>query len=80
MNSIELDCAPGSPRPGDLLPDVIKGTALKLDANAPDHAFFGCWTWYIPEEQNAAYEAAKATLELRIKRLYAAGAIRYGSW
>lgn len=40
---IELDCGPGSPRPGDLLPEVLEGTGLPV--REPVSTFFGNWTW-----------------------------------
>jgi len=77
--SIELDCPPGYPRPGDLIEDVVAGLNL---GPVPDTCsrFFGCWKWmfqHIPEEQ---WKAAQPTLKERIKKLYDSGVIRYGSW
>ncbi len=75
---LELDCAPGLPRPGDLLPGVLKGTKLKLDR--PSSMFFGNWAWVIPAEQEALYEKNRNKIAKRIKALYEVGAIRYGAW
>lgn len=80
MYSIELDCAPGSMRPGDLIEGVIEGTGITLDPKKPNGMFFGNWEWVIPEAQNAAYEKAKDIIRERITKLYNAGVIRYGSW
>ena len=76
--TIELDCAPGTPRPDALLPQVLAGTGLELDE--PVSTFFGNWTWAVPADQEEKYLAAKPVLAERIKALYNAGAIRYGSW
>lgn len=78
--SIELDCAPGSPRPGDLLPAVLDGTGIQLDPNKPDSAFFGNWKWVIPAEQHEQYATVKELIRNRIMDLYHLGRIRYGSW
>jgi len=43
MQTIELDCAPGFPRPGDLIGGVISG--LGLEARDPASMFFGNWAW-----------------------------------
>jgi len=40
VKTIELDCPPGQPRPGDLIDGVIEGTGLpKKEAKSK---FFGC--------------------------------------
>ena len=76
--TIELDCPPGTPRPGDLIAAVIEGTGLP--ARRPVSTFFGCWTWDysdIPAEQ---WAIARIQIEQRIRALYRRGVIRYGSW
>jgi len=78
--TIELDCQPGSPRPGDLLPAVLKDTGVTLDPTKPQATFFGNWEWVIPTEQEEAFKAARETIKARITKLYNSGAIRYGSW
>lgn len=76
--SIQLDCAPMTPRPDTLLPDVLKDTGIVL--GEPDSMLFGCWSWTIPPEQEAAYCAARDTIRERIEALYHNGAIRFGGW
>lgn len=80
MFSIELDCAPMTPRPSTLLPGVLKGTGIKLDPEKPSGTFFGNWTWDIPADQCEAYEKVRSTIAERVKALYHSGHIRYGSW
>ena len=51
MPTIELDCPPGNPRPGDLIEGVLEGTGL-----APGETVarvFGCWVWSfdMPEKE-----------------------------
>lgn len=41
--TIELDCEPGSLRPGDLIDQVIKDT--ELSQRDPVSKSFGNWTW-----------------------------------
>ena len=78
--SIELDCAPGGPRPNELLPSVLEGTGVTLDPEITVARCFGNWEWMIPESEAEAFLAAKETIASRIKELYNKGRIRYGSW
>lgn len=78
--TIELDCPPGSPRPGDLLPQVLAGTGVELKPEDTVSRFFGNWTWVIPEEQVKAFEESRELIKERITDLYHRGMIRYGSW
>lgn len=78
--TIELDCAPGFPRPSDLLPSVLEGTGLTKDPEDTVGRFFGCWTWdfsSVPPEQ---WAKVRPILKERITALHNAGRIRYGSW
>jgi hypothetical protein len=74
---LSLDCAPGAIRPGNLLPQVIKDTGLKV--KEPVATFFGCWTWDC-SDQAEEYEKARATIGERVKALYNDDKIRFGSW
>lgn len=76
--TIELDCPPGSPRPGDLIKSVIAGTGLK--AKEPESKLFGNWTWDYSEVPATEWQKVKAITRPRIEALYRSGAIRYGSW
>lgn len=78
IKTIELDCPPGYPRPGDLIANVIKGTGLLLKDDCG--RFFGNWTWNYSEVSDEDWEKAKPILKKRISALYDAGVIRYGSW
>lgn len=78
MQTIELDCPPGNPRPGDLLPAVIEGTGLTV--RDPDSKFMGCWVFNYADVPADQWETAKPTLKQRITALYESGVIRYGSW
>lgn len=78
--TIELDCWPGSPRPGDLIGSVVSGTILE-PALAPDVSrFFGCWTWVFPDISDDDWKSVQPTIKSRVEQLYHSGAIRYGSW
>lgn len=76
-HTIELDCAPGYVRPGDLLPEVIKDTGLPM--RDPVYKCFGNWCWDYSDHADK-FQAAKPLLKERIEKLYHSGAIRYGSW
>ena len=78
--AIELDCAPGAPRPGDLFPGVVHDTAVFEEDFEQKGRFFGNWSWYLKPEAADRYEIAKPEIERRIKALYASGRIRYGSY
>ena len=78
VKTIELDCPPGQPRPGDLLDGVIEGTGLpKKEAKI---RVFGCWTWDYSEIPDEQWEKIRPTLKARIVSQYKKGLIRYGSW
>lgn len=76
--TIELDCPPGSPRPGDLIAGVIEGTGLPLREDVS--RLFGMWTWDYSDIPEEVWLKAKPILEERIAALFTAGTIRYGSW
>jgi len=76
--TIELDCPPGDPRPGDLIEQVIEGTGLPLrDAVS---RFFGNWTWNYEDVSHEKWMEIRPILKQRITALYESGKIRYGSW
>lgn len=79
MESIELDCPPGSTRPWDLIAGVVDGLGLELPAERPA-AFFGCATWTFDVPRDEWVEKYQPTVKRRIEKLYNAGVIRYGSW
>jgi hypothetical protein len=78
--TLELDCPPGNPRPGDLLDFVMEGTDIPLNPWKPDSALFGCWMWRIPPDFEKRYEVFRDAIAIRIQTLYEKGQIRYGSW
>ncbi len=76
--TIELDCPPGYPRPGDLIDGVLKDTGIEVK-DEPSKTF-GNWTWdfsHIPEE---AWKKTNPIIKERVTALYNQGIIRYGSW
>ncbi len=75
---IELDCAPGQPRPGDLIKDVLEGTGIEL--GEPVVKFYGCWEWEIPEDMEKPFLEHREKIKEKIVVLYQTGFIRYGSW
>jgi hypothetical protein len=76
--TIELDCAPGAPRPGDLIGSVIEGTGLEPRDTVG--RFFGNWTWDYSDVPADTWKKIQPILKERITALYHRGAIRYGSW
>lgn len=76
--TIELDCAPGFPRPDSYIDAIIDGTGLERRETAA--RFFGNWTWDYSDVPSDKWEAIQPTLKERISKLYHSGQIRYGSW
>jgi len=76
--SIELDCAPGSPRPGDLIGGVIEGTGLPKKETVS--RFFGNWMWTYNEIADEEWKRIQPIVKERVTDLYNRGLIRYGSW
>lgn len=76
--TIELDCPPGSPRPGDLINGVIEGTGLP--ERNPVSTFFGNWVWNYDDIPAADWINIQPILAERVTKLYNSGLIRYGSW
>ena len=76
--SIELDCPPGEPRPGDLISGVIEGTGLPKRESCS--RVFGNWKWDYSDVDPDEWQKIRPTLKERITRLYENGVIRYGSW
>lgn len=78
MPNIQLDCAPGAPRPGDLIGGVLEGTGLT--AGTPDATWFGNWLWEFDVPVQEWRDRIKPIIRPRIVALYEQGSIRYGSW
>lgn len=76
--TIELDCAPGAMRPGDLITGVIAETGLEPRETVS--RFFGNWTWDYSDIPADRWQELKPILAKRITALYNEGYIRYGSW
>lgn len=75
--SIDLDCPPGDPRPGDLIESVLEGTGLT--AGKPS-MFFGNWEWMFKVPRKEWESRIQPIIKPRIEALYKSGVIRYGSW
>lgn len=78
LKQIDIDCPPGDPRPGDLLPAVLKGTGIP--EKEPILTFFGNWSWDYEEVSDEVWVAATPVIKERLTALYHKGWIRYASW
>jgi hypothetical protein len=78
LQTIELDCPPGNPRPSDLIGHVIAGTGL--DRRDTVSTCFGNFTWDYSDVDPEDWKRIQPTLKERITTLYNNGLIRYGSW
>jgi len=78
---ITLDCPPGPTRPGDLFPGTLEGTGLKESDFELETKLFGDWTWRLKyQEKDKLFLEKRDQIAIRIKGLYNAGWIRYGTW
>lgn len=75
---IELDCAPGTPRPNTVLEDVLKGTGIPV--KEPVSTVFGNWTFDYSDVPAETWNKHIDQIADRIREAYGAGRIRYGSW
>jgi len=76
--TIELDCAPLTPRPDTYIAEVIRETGLAL--KEPVSKFFGNWIWDYSEVPEETWKELQPILAQRITKLYELGRIRFGSW
>ena len=76
--TIELDCAPGYPRPSDLIDGVLVGTGLTSE-NIVSKCF-GNWTWQYKDVSDEDWDKVVELVKPRIRKLYDNNKIRYGSW
>ncbi len=76
--SIELDCAPGYPRPGDLIDGVVEGLNLAIPKTSSK--VFGNWMWKFNDISDERWKEIQPKIKERVTNLYNSGAIRYGSW
>lgn len=75
---IELDCAPGFPRPNTVLEDVLKNTGIPV--KQPVSTVFGNWTWDYSDVPAEVWKEKQPIIKERITEAYGRGRIRYGSW
>lgn len=78
IQTIELDCPPGYPRPDDLIDDVIKG--MGLEKKEPVSRVFGNWVWDYSDVNPDKWEEIRPVIKERVSELYNKRTIRYGSW
>ena len=73
---IHLECPPGDPRPGDLMPRLLRGTGIPLRNS--ESRLFGHWEWDYNDIPREVWEAAVPIVMRRMRRLYRNGIIRAG--
>lgn len=81
--SIEIDCAPGFPRPGDLFPGVLHNTGLTVDDFDNTARLFGHWTWVLKEgdpKRDELFTLKRPLFKQRLTEIYEAGYARFVSW
>lgn len=76
--TIELDCAPGTPRPDTYIKDVLADTGLPIRDTIS--RWFGNWKWDYSDIPADQWNAVQPLLKERIIALHRKGCIRYGSW
>ncbi len=77
MQTIDLDCPPGSIRPNDLIEGVLAGTGL---TTSPVSTFFGAACYSFDVDREVWVTTIQPVIKPRIEALYHSGVIRYGSW
>ena len=93
--NIEIDCSPGSTRPGNYFKQIITiiskneleyistfGKKLLNNPIEPVSKRFGNWEWVIPltEEEIGVSTEIKFIFQKILTDLYNSGAIRFASW
>ena len=73
---IHLECPPGDPRPGDLMPELLRGTGIPLRDS--ESRLFGHWKWDYNDISREVWEAAVPTIMRRMDCLYRDGIICAG--
>lgn len=76
--TVDLDCYPGAPRPGDLIAGVLEGTGLVADPDVTP--FFGNAVYRFDIPRDVWERDIQPVIRPRIIALYHAGLIRHGSW
>lgn len=82
MNTIQMDCPPGEPRPWDLIDGVLLNTGLTSNDFTQSPSWFGHVTWALKDDPvlHLKYAAHRETIKERVTSLYHQGFIRYGTW
>lgn len=78
--SIEIDCAPCTPRPDTILPYALKDTELTVDDFKKVSTFFGNWTYVPFESKDEVYAKFQPTIRKNLNEAYDQGKCRYCSW
>ena len=76
--TIEIDCPPGNPRPGDLIAGVLDGTGIPVRESVG--RLFGNWMWDYNDIPEDVWQKAKPIIKDRLVALYHRGVVRYASW
>lgn len=80
VKTIEIDCAPGNPRPDAYIKDVMQNSGVEFDGREPIGKLFGQWTWDFSDTPDVIWQAAQKIFAERLTALYNTGAVRYASW
>lgn len=80
--SIEIDCAPMTPRPDTWIGGIVAGTGLPEDGlpGRITNKFFGNWVWDFSDVPQDVWDAANSTIKERLTNLFEHGRARYVSW
>lgn len=81
---IEIDCAPGTPRPNSYLGPALRMIDYNYGDTLPkyNNSFFGNWTWDLTDEVPEDYSPNEHTNALReyFVDLDEKGLTRYSTW
>jgi hypothetical protein len=80
IKTIEIDCAPGNPRPDSYIKGVMENSGVEFDGREPIGKLFGQWTWDFSDISDDIWQKAQEVFAKRLTELYNFGAVRYASW
>jgi len=78
--SIEIDCAPGLPRPDTHFNNMCEICELDISWFKSPTKFFGNWEWKVNPEYNSQYIKKQKEIQTYLTDLYIYSNVRYASW
>lgn len=80
VQTIEIDCAPGNLRPGDVMKSMIEELELPFKYKETSGRLFGNWTWTFNEFNEEDWRAIQKKVGPYLTKCWEKGTVRYASW